>query len=72
MCNLAKILFIADKIEPGREHVTEKYLKKTEKMALNELAMFVVSENISYLQERGKKVAPATQEFLESLEIENR
>lgn len=72
MCNLAKILFIADKIEPGREHVTEKYLKKTEKMALNELAMFVVSENISYLQERGKKVAPATQEFLESLKVENR
>ena len=72
MCNLAKILYVADKIEPGREHVTEAYLKKTEKMALNELTMFVLSENISYLQERGKKVAPVTQEFLESLEVENR
>ncbi|MBO4759592.1 MAG: bis(5'-nucleosyl)-tetraphosphatase (symmetrical) YqeK [Spirochaetaceae bacterium] len=67
MGNLAKLLFVADKIEPGREHVTEKYLKKTENMSLDELVIFVLSENISYLQEHGKKIAPASQEFLESL-----
>ncbi|MBO7135499.1 MAG: bis(5'-nucleosyl)-tetraphosphatase (symmetrical) YqeK [Spirochaetaceae bacterium] len=67
MCNLAKLLYVADKIEPGREHITEKYLKKTENMSLNELVIFVLSENISYLQENGKKIAPATQELLDSL-----
>ena len=67
MCNLAKLLYVADKIEPGREHITEKYLKKTEGMSLNELVISVLSENISYLQENGKKIAPATQELLDSL-----
>ena len=28
MCNLSKVLYVADKIEPGREHITESYLKK--------------------------------------------
>lgn len=64
---LAKVLFIADKTEPGRDHVTELYLKKIEKLGLDELVVFVLSENISYLTKHGKEVAPASQEFLESL-----
>lgn len=67
MCGLAKILFVADKIEPGREYITKEYLKKTDKMTLNELVEFVLSENISYLKKHGKKVASATEELLKSL-----
>lgn len=64
---LAKVLFVADKTEPAREHVTEAYLKKIENLGLDELVVFVLSENIAYLTKRGKDVAPASQEFLESL-----
>lgn len=67
MCSLAKILFVADKIEPGREHVTEEYLKKTDKMSLDELVEFVLSENVSYLKKHGKKIASATEDLFKSL-----
>ncbi|NLK45783.1 MAG: HD domain-containing protein [Treponema sp.] len=67
MGSLAKILYVADKIEPGRKHITRGYLEKIEEISLDELVLFVLSENISYLKAHDKKIAPSSKEFLESL-----
>ena len=67
MCNLAKILYVADKIEPGRPQVNQSYLEKLEKMSLNELVQYILEENISYLNKRGKSVSELTYKFLDSI-----
>ena len=67
MCNLAKILYVSDKIEPGRPQVTQEYLEKLEKKSLNELVSYVLEENIDYLNKKGKSVSDITYRFLESV-----
>ncbi len=67
MCNLSKILYVADKIEPGRPFVTKKYLENMLKKSLNDLLKTVIEENILYLEKKEKKVAPETRELLASL-----
>lgn len=67
MKNLSKILFIADKIEPGRPYVTKKYIKKLLKKTLDELVLIVLENNVSYLEKKGKKVAQETFDLLNSL-----
>ena len=67
MCNLAKILYVSDKIEPGRPQVTQEYLEKLEKKSLNELVSYVLEENIDYLNKKGKSVSEITYKFLESV-----
>ena len=52
MGSLAEI-YVADKIEPGRKHITRGYLEKIE-ISLDELVLFVLSENISYLKAHDK------------------
>lgn len=64
---LAKILFVADKIEPGRPHVTEEYLDSMLKKNLDDLVKTVIGENINYLEKKGKTVAPETYELYRSL-----
>lgn len=63
MCNLSKILYIADKIEPGRPQMTKKYLKTLLQNPLDALLKIVIEENISYLEKKGKKVASETLEL---------
>ena len=67
MCNLAKILYVADKIEPGRPQVNQSYLEKFEKMSLNELVKYILEENISYLNKKGKSVSEISYKFLDSV-----
>ena len=67
MCNLAKILYVSDKIEPGRPQVTQEYLEKLEKKSLNELVSYVLEENIDYLNKKVKSVSDITYRFLESV-----
>lgn len=67
MCELSKILFIADKVEPGREHVTEEYLENLFSMKLDEALKAVLSESFSYLISKGKNPAPISMELFESL-----
>lgn len=69
LCDLAKLLFVADKIEPGREHVTEKYLERLFAMELNEMVFTVVNESIEYLTKKGKKISPVTKLFLDELKM---
>lgn len=68
MCDLSKVLFVADKIEPGRPHVDEEYLKRLKKLSLNELILTVLKENVDYLEKKGKSVAPQSLALLEWLQ----
>lgn len=67
MCDLAKILFVADKIEPGREHISSSYVKKLLRNDLNQVVKNILIDNIEYLEKKGKKIANETYLFLKSL-----
>lgn len=67
MCELSKILYVADKIEPGRDHITDEYLKKLQDIDLNHLAKTVLQDNIEYLKFKGKAVAAESEALLKWL-----
>ncbi|MCK9169136.1 MAG: bis(5'-nucleosyl)-tetraphosphatase (symmetrical) YqeK [Treponema sp.] len=71
MCDLAKIIYVADKIEPGREYVTKAYMEKLAGLQLDGLVAAVLRDGISYLEKKGCMVAPESELFLESLEKNN-
>lgn len=68
LCPLAKIVYAADKIEPGRPQSSEEYLERLFSMKLDALVLEVVKENMEYLSKRGKSVAPVSYDFMKSLE----
>ncbi len=65
---LGMILFVADKIEPGREGYDEALRKKILSSALPEMTRLVLEDNIRYLERRGKTVSMATLAMLEDVE----
>lgn len=67
MCDLAKILYVADKVEPGREHVTEAYMKRLLEMDIDSMTRTVVKESMEYLKGRGKEASARTKAFYKSL-----
>lgn len=67
ICDLAKIIYCADKIEPGREHSTEEYRKNLFAMSLDKLTLTIVEENIDYLKSKDKKIAPISIDFQNDL-----
>lgn len=69
LCDLGKIIFVADKIEPGRPQSTDDYRKKLFALSLDCLTFAVLKENIEYLEQRGKKVASQSYDFFNQLKI---
>ncbi|MGI5058142.1 bis(5'-nucleosyl)-tetraphosphatase (symmetrical) YqeK [Treponema pectinovorum] len=69
LCDLGKIIFVADKIEPGRPQSTDEYRKKLFALSLDCLTYSVLKENIEYLEKRGKKVASPSYELLTQLKV---
>lgn len=67
ICDLAKVIYSADKIEPGRAQSTDEYRARLFAMSLNELTLNVVEENMEYLKSKGKKIAPSSIDFQENL-----
>lgn len=67
MGDLAKLLYVADKIEPGRENVTDEYTERLMAMSVNQMTAAVVKESMDYLKSKGKKVAPETKAFYKSI-----
>lgn len=67
MGDLAKLLYVADKIEPGRENVTPEYTARLMAMTINGMTAAVVSESMDYLKDKGKKIAAETMDFYKSL-----
>ncbi|MCR5761972.1 MAG: bis(5'-nucleosyl)-tetraphosphatase (symmetrical) YqeK [Treponema sp.] len=67
LCPLSKIVYAADKIEPGRPQSSETYRKKLFEMSLDKMTLAVLEENIEYLLSKGKEPAPESYLFKESL-----
>ena len=67
LCNLAKIVFVADKIEPSRPQSTDEYRANLFSMSLNAMTLSVVQENIDYLNKKGKAVADVSLRFCDEL-----
>jgi len=70
MDDLGKIVFVADKIEPGRTDVDEGFRLKILKSPLDGMTCLVVEDNIRYLESRGKEVSAITRLMLENLKSE--
>lgn len=70
MSDLAKVLFIADKIEPGRGYVSKARRQELMKLSLNALTALVLKENIDYVKSKHYVVSPVSYEFFKSLESE--
>ncbi|MBQ9238680.1 MAG: bis(5'-nucleosyl)-tetraphosphatase (symmetrical) YqeK [Treponema sp.] len=69
MGHLAKVLYVADKIEPGRRFVTDAYRARLSQCSLDELVRQVVRDSIAFVLKQGEPVAPESQALLESLEV---
>ncbi len=68
MCDLSKVLYVADKIEPGRDHVTGEYLSSLKNHTLNQLVLSVLQDNINHLKKKNRTVAAESEELLKWLE----
>ena len=64
---LGKIIFVADKIEPGRKGIDPMFRRKILSSELDEMVRLVLGENIRYLKSKGKEVASETLLMFESL-----
>ncbi|MCR5219270.1 bis(5'-nucleosyl)-tetraphosphatase (symmetrical) YqeK [Treponema sp.] len=67
MCTLAKIVYAADKIEPGRPQSTDEYRENLFSMPVDDMVRAVLEENMEYLKQKGKKSSPLTMEFYKSV-----
>ena len=67
MSGLAKCLYIADKIEPGRPQSTEKYREKLYKMTLDEMTYAVLIDNYEYITKKGYEMYPETEAIIKHI-----
>lgn len=59
-CDFALLLFVADKIEPGRPQSTDEYRAGLFAKSCHGIVLAVLQENIEYLTAHGKTVAEPT------------
>ncbi len=67
MCDLEKILYVADKIEPGRPQSSSGYIDRLLKLDLDTVVFKVLEDNLAYLKSKKKAIAPITVQLYESL-----
>ena len=68
MKTLAKILFVADYIEPKRKHITPEFISGLEGLDLNGKVYAVLMGTLNHLASKGKSVAPEVLELKQELE----
>ncbi len=66
---LGKIIYIADKIEPGRPD-TENFRNMVKSSSLNELMLAVLDWNLAYIEKKGASVHPETKKMYEQIQKE--
>ena len=66
---LGKIIYIADKIEPGRPD-TENFRNMVKSSSLNELMIAVLDWNLAYIKKKGASVHPETKKMYEQIQKE--
>ncbi len=69
LCALSKVIYAADKIEPGRPNSSPEYVEELLEKSLDALCLTVVEENLEYLRKKGKAVAPVTLKFRDALKM---
>lgn len=67
---LAKILFVADYIEPERSHITPEFLSSLQGLELDGMVYAVLMGTLNHLASKGKSVAPEALELKQELENE--
>ncbi|MCI5523556.1 MAG: bis(5'-nucleosyl)-tetraphosphatase (symmetrical) YqeK [Spirochaetia bacterium] len=67
MCELAKIVYVSDKVEPGRPQSTAEYRQSLLEKNLDDALIEVLRENMKYLREKGRKIAPESFDFYQGL-----
>lgn len=70
MCGLSKCLWLADKIEPGRDWSTDEYRDELMKLSLNEMYYIVFKESYEFLLKKGYEIYPGTKKILDYYEAE--
>lgn len=68
MDDLGKIIFVSDKIEPGRTGLDPVYRAKLLAAGLDDMTCMVVEDNVRYLISKGKEVSLITRLMLDNLE----
>lgn len=68
MKTLAKILFVADYIEPKRKHITPEFISSLEGLDLDGKVYAVLMGTLNHLADKGKSVAPEALELKQELE----
>ncbi len=67
---LGKIIFIADKIEPGREPETEKFRNLAGKISLNELMLKVIDDRSAYILKKNGSIHENTKKMYNKIKLE--
>lgn len=65
MCDISKVLFLADKIEPGRPQSTDEYRSRLFALSLDGMLADVLKENYDFIVKKGYEVYPGTEKMLE-------
>lgn len=65
--DLAKIVFVADKIEPGRPEYAKKFRDLVGKVSLDELVLEVASFGMQHVKNKGLNICPLTIQMCEVL-----
>ena len=68
--DLGKIVYSADKIEPGRENITAEYLEHLFSMSLNLLTKETLENCLDFVRKRNRPLAPESLDFLKKLETD--
>ena len=69
MGSIAKVLFVADYIEPCRTHITDDFLKSLENSCLDKMVEKVLKSILEYIESKGKNPAGSSIELLKELEL---
>lgn len=67
MSRLAKIIYIADKLEPGRAHVSEELRSKMDSLTMDELFFLSLESVVSWLSSQNAAIAQTTLDLYNSL-----
>lgn len=67
MGDYAKILYIADKTEAGRDHLSAEYREALYKMPLDAMMYKVLTDNYRYIKSQGYCIYPGTEKLIQFL-----
>lgn len=65
MDDYSKILFIADKVEPGRKFSTKEYQKKLFEHSLDEMVGIVLKQSFEYITKKGYTPYPGSKDIVD-------